>query len=136
MAPRPSATEEPAVEGRHGLDFARALAARDRTALLGVLDPHLEFRALTPRRYWEADQAQEVVDAIVLGTWFSGDDTVMELMEVDSAEVGGRRRVGYRLRVQNPEGIFLVEQQAYYEVGADDRIGWLRIMCAGYQPFS
>lgn len=44
-----------------------------------------------------------------------------------------RQRVGYRLRVRNDDGLHLVEQQAYLSE-RDGRIGWLRVMCAGYRP--
>lgn len=41
--------------------------------------------------------------------------------------------MGYRLRVRNDDGVHLVEQQAYLGE-LDGKIGWLRIMCAGYRP--
>jgi hypothetical protein len=41
--------------------------------------------------------------------------------------------VGYRLTVKNPDGDFVVEQQAY--IGTrDDRIGWMRVVCSGFRP--
>ncbi len=40
---------------------------------------------------------------------------------------------GYRLAVSNPQGSFLVEQQAYYETGAGS-ITWMRVLCSGYRP--
>jgi hypothetical protein len=50
--------------------------------------------------------------------------------------VGDRARVAYQLRVVSPDGVFLVEQQAYFEVDDDDRINWLRIMCSGFRAIS
>ena len=44
-----------------------------------------------------------------------------------------RQRVGYRLSVSNPDGQFLVEQQAYLS-DRDGRIGWMRVLCSGYRP--
>jgi hypothetical protein len=35
--------------------------------------------------------------------------------------------------VRNPEGLFLVEQQAYL-AERDGRIGWMRVLCSGYRP--
>ena len=52
-------------------------------------------------------------------------------METDA--FADRERVGYRLRVRNTDGLHLVEQQAYL-TERDGRIGWLRIICAGYRP--
>jgi hypothetical protein len=116
-----------------GEAFARALAAKDADALKKTLSPTLDFRALTPSRFWEADNAEAVVDDIVLGPWFGDSDCIDDLEAVETSEVGGRRRVAYRLRVSNPEGRFLVEQQAYYDTDGE-RITWMRILCAGYRP--
>jgi len=43
--------------------------------------------------------------------------------------------VGYRFRVKNPDGIFLVEQQAYLSQD-DGQIAWMRVVCSGYRPTS
>ena len=40
--------------------------------------------------------------------------------------------MSYLLRVRNLTGVFLVEQQVYFDV-ENDRISWLRIMCSGYR---
>jgi hypothetical protein len=47
--------------------------------------------------------------------------------------VGDRERVGYRFRVRNPDGLFVVEQQAYLS-GSDGRIEWMRVVCSGFRP--
>ena len=47
--------------------------------------------------------------------------------------VGGRERVGYRFAVHNPEGDFLVEQQAYL-TSRYGQIEWMRVLCSGFQP--
>ena len=36
-------------------------------------------------------------------------------------------------RGHNPDGPFVVEQQAYYEE-RDGRIGWMRVICSGFRP--
>ena len=46
-----------AMDERAGPEFAHALAARDFDKLQSLLDPDVEFRALTPRRTWEASGA-------------------------------------------------------------------------------
>jgi hypothetical protein len=116
-----------------GEDFARALVAKDATGLKGVLAPELDFKAMTPGRFWEAERADEVVDDIVLGHWFEPTDEIGTLEHLETSSVGGRQRVAYRITVRRGGDAFLVEQQAYFDVGAD-RICWLRIMCSGYQP--
>jgi len=116
-----------------GERFVAALAAKDGDALRAVLDPALDFRALTPGKFWECDGADDLVDRVVLGHWFEPTDRITEVLRVDTDDVGARHRVGYRLAVTNDDGDHVVEQQAYYESDGD-RITWLRILCAGYQP--
>lgn len=115
-----------------GPRFAAALAARDAAAMRALLHPDVEFRALTPRRAWEADDPDAVVD-IVLGRWFTAADEIRAVVAVDQDEVADRERVGYRLDITNPDGRFLVEQQAYL-TERDGRIGWMRVLCTGYRP--
>jgi hypothetical protein len=37
-----------------GEQFARALAAKDFGRVAELLDPEVDFRGMTPRRFWEA----------------------------------------------------------------------------------
>ena len=116
-----------------GERFARAVAAKDAPALLGLLAPEVDFRAMTPSRFWESNSAVEVVDDVVLGKWFEPTDLIESIEGIEHDVVIDRERVGYRFRVTNADGAFIVEQQAYLGV-QDDRIAWLRIMCSGYRP--
>jgi hypothetical protein len=116
-----------------GERFAQALATKDAPALLGLLEPDVDFRALTPNRFWEANSASEVVDEIMLGTWFDPTDHIQSLEDMQTSSVADRDRVSYQLRVKNGDRVFLVEQQAYFAV-EHDRINWLRILCSGYRP--
>jgi 3-phenylpropionate/cinnamic acid dioxygenase small subunit len=113
--------------------FASALAAKDRDAMLALLGPEVEFRALTPRRTWEADDPQAVLE-IVFGNWFDDSDRIEALESVESDVVADRERLRYRLSVSNPEGSFVVEQQGYLTAGEDGRIEWMRLVCSGYRP--
>lgn len=114
-----------------GEDFARAVAAKDHDRVRQLLHPELDFRAMTPKKIWEAETPEDVLSA--LSTWFSDDDHIDGLDVVETDAFADRQRVGYRLRVNNADGEHLVEQQAYLSE-RDGRIGWLRIMCAGYRP--
>jgi hypothetical protein len=117
-----------------GTRFVKALATKDAPALLDVLSPNVDFRAMTPGRFWEASTAKEVVDDIVLRYWFEPTDHIEALEGIEPGEsVGPRHRIGYRVRVKNADGAFAVDQQAYFEVD-NERISWLRVMCAGYVP--
>lgn len=116
-----------------GRRFAEAIAAKDSEALRSVLSPDLDFRALTPRKFWEAADADEVLE-IVFGSWFEESDHIDELVEVtDGEDVEDTHRVGYRFAITNPDGAHTVEQQTYYRAEGD-RIDYLRVVCSGFRP--
>lgn len=121
------------METDPGESLAQAIASKNAAALLGLLSPEVDFRAMTPGRFWESSSAAEVVDDVIFGRWFEATDRIDAVDAIECDEVADRRRVGYRFRVTNADGTFLVEQQAYYSVDRD-RIDWLRIMCSGYRP--
>jgi hypothetical protein len=114
-----------------GLGFAEAFAAKDADRLLELLHPEVEFRALTPRRSWEADDRKAVL-SVLLGEWLEADDEVEAIERLDGDAFADRERVGYRFRVNNPEGQFLVEQQAYISE-RDGQIAWMRVLCSGFR---
>lgn len=113
-------------------EFAEALAAKDHERLRAVLHPEIEFRALTPRRGWEGDDVEAVIE-IIFGTWFEDSDNIEALEHLETDAFADRQRAGYRLSISNAEGNFLVEQQAYLSE-RDGQIGWLRVLCTGYRP--
>lgn len=115
-----------------GQDYARALAAKDWEAIAELLDPAIDFRALTPRRTWEASDPESVISG-VLRQWFEDSDEVESLEQLESDAFADRERVGYRFAVHNPEGRFLVEQQAFLS-SSEGRINWMRVVCSGYRP--
>lgn len=115
-----------------GNEFAEALARKDYERIGELLDPEVDFRALTPNRNWEAHGAAAVIGE-VLSQWFEESDRLDELVEVESARVSDRERVAYLLRGVDDEGPFVVEQQAYY-TERDGRIDWMRVLCSGFRP--
>jgi hypothetical protein len=124
---------EVAMEMPVGERFARAIAAKDAPALLRLLAPQVEFRAMTPGRFWEADSAVDVVKDVILGHWFEPTDQIEGIDAIETGTVVDRERVSYRFRVTSDGAPYIVEQQAYLDV-APEGISWLRIMCSGYQP--
>jgi hypothetical protein len=114
-----------------GQEFAAAVAAKDEERLLTLLHSDVDFRAMTPSRVWEANRPDEVI-SVVLGNWFDQTDEIEALEKLESDAFADRQRVGYRFRVRNPEGQFVVEQQAYISE-RDGRIGWMRVLCSGYR---
>ena len=118
-----------------GVRLAEAIAAKDTDALTSLLAPDLDFRALTPGKFWEATTPGDVAE-VVFGTWFKVSDHVDALVHVtEGADVEDTHEVGYRLAITNADGPHTVEQQAYYRT-EDGRISYLRVMCSGYRPSS
>jgi hypothetical protein len=115
-----------------GAEFAHALAAKDTVRLRAVLHPEVDFRGMTPRRSWEAGDPDTVLE-VLLGSWFDESDEIDAVERVESDAFADRQRVGYRFAVSNPDGRFVVEQQAYL-AERDGRIGWMRVVCSGFRP--
>jgi hypothetical protein len=120
-----AATTVPAL----GRRFVEALATGEPDALRAVLHPEIDFRGLTPNRFWEAHDRDTVVD-IVLGVWFTQDDELDELVLVETDAFADREQVRFRFRGRNRDGPMLVEQQAYL-TERDGLIDWMRIVCSG-----
>jgi hypothetical protein len=115
-----------------GADFARAFAAKDAGRIRELVHPEIDFRGLTPSRSWEAADPDSLV-SILFDEWLENKDEVESLDEVETDSVADRERVGYRFSVRNPDGRFVVEQQAY--VGTrDGQIDWMRVVCSGFRP--
>ena len=116
-----------------GEQFVRAFTARDRTGLSGLLADSIDFRGLTPGRYWEGTTSREVVDEILLGHWIDDTDRVTEVISIATGRVADREHVAYRFRLENAGVSYIAEQQAYYMVSGG-RISWLRMLCSGPRP--
>lgn len=115
-----------------GARFAEALGRKDFGAVMGLLDPQIDFRGLTPGRTWEATGADAVVNGI-LRQWFEDTDELEEIVSVESDGFADRKRVSYRFRGHNAEGPFVVEQQAYY-TESEGQINYMRVLCSGFRP--
>ena len=112
----------------------RAIAAKDAEALVALLSPDIDFRAMTPGSFWEATTTHAVVADVILGQWFEDSDRIEAIESISAGDdVEDLHRVAYRFRVRNDDGRYTVEQQAYYDV-KDDQIDYLRIICSGYRP--
>jgi len=124
--PTPSATEQARA-------FVEAIAAQDASRLRGLLATSVRFRAVTPRRFWEADTAPVAVDEIVLGTWFAPDVTVHALEDVQVDAVGDLTGFRYRMRLGRDGERYVVEQSGYLHV-TGDAIDDVRLVCSGFLP--
>ena len=115
-----------------GRRFVEALAIKDTEALRAVLHPEVDFRGLTPNRFWEAHDRDAVLE-IVFGVWFGADDELEELVLMRSDAFADREQVRFRFRGSNRDGPMVVEQQAYL-TERDGLIGWMRVVCSGQRP--
>ena len=115
-----------------GTEFARAFGEKDFERVQALLDPDVDFRGLTPSRAWEASGPRAVIDD-VLKLWLEPDDEVEAIESIETDSFADRERVGYRFRVSNPSGRFVVEQQAYL-TQVEGRIAWMRVVCSGFRP--
>jgi hypothetical protein len=118
-----------------GEEFARAFAAKDTDTLRQLLAPTVDFRGMTPGRFWEAQTPDQVLD-ILLANWVDQNDEVTALLSVEPGDaVVDTNRVGYRLAVMTPDGPHTVEQQMYYRE-EDGRLVFMRVVCSGFRPTS
>jgi hypothetical protein len=115
-----------------GAQFARALSVKDFDTLSDLLHPEVDFRGLTPNRFWEATDGDSLISG-VLRQWFEDEDEIRTLELLETDVVADRERVGYRFSVRCPDGDYLVEQQAYLST-RDGRIDWMRVVCSGFRP--
>ena len=127
---RPSATEldAPGATSRSEA-YVAALGARDESALRALFTADVDFRAMTPRRVWEATTPDGVAD-IVLGHWLSA-DYEPSVRDARFGRVGDREYLSYRADVDRGEGPQQLEQHAFLTT-VDGRISWMRVLCSGY----
>ena len=111
--------------------FVHAYAQHNRADLLGLLAADVDFRGMTPGRFWEASTAEGLVDDVLLH-WLDVHDVVQQVLALDRDWMADREHVSFRLSVHTPDGHHLVEQQAYLMVD-DGLISWLRMMCSGFR---
>ena len=100
--------------------------------MVRLLDPHVEFRALTPGRDWSADDATSVVQGIILDTSFNGVDEDMTVVSLAGSSVGGRYALDYELYLTRRGDPYCLAQHAYFDVSGG-KITWMRVLCSGYQ---
>jgi ketosteroid isomerase-like protein len=113
-------------------EFLDAILARDFSRASRHLREDVDFRAMTPSRFWEASDPAGVEK--VLRAWFENPEREVERVEpIETGSVADTRRVGWRVHGQRAEGPFVYEQQVYVRE-QDGAIGWMRIMCCGPRP--
>lgn len=66
--------------------------------LRGLFSTPVTFRAVTPRRFWDAETVVGVVD-IILGIWFGPNKQITDIISLKTDSVDDVERVSYRLGV-------------------------------------
>jgi hypothetical protein len=69
--------------------FAKTLAAKDVEAVRAVTTQDVNFRAMTPGRFWEANTHAELAE-VLFGSWLEPTDEVMALLSTSTGEVSTR----------------------------------------------
>lgn len=134
-----------------GLQFAKAIGAKDLDHIRELAHPNLHFRALTPTKFQEAhgdEGAQGAID--IIKAWFfdEGDD-VQEVIDPQVEELPsyGRYRLTYRLRLKSADNSawfreegwgdpaddddWIVDQAGYYDVRRE-LIARMYLACSGF----
>ncbi len=113
-------------------EFVDAILARDFSRARDLLHPAIDFRAMTPKRVWEADDPAGVEK--VLRAWFEHPERDVERVEpTEPDSIADTTRVGWRVHGSGTDGPFVYEQQAYLREDGGQVI-WLRVMCSGPRP--
>src|SRR3954466_6089863 len=102
-----------ATDGSLGARMARAVGGKDASTLRALFATPVTFRAVTPRRFWDAETAVGVVD-VFLSVWFGPDKHVTEMTSLTTDNVGDVQKVSYRLKVGLASGPSVIEQVMYY----------------------
>jgi hypothetical protein len=121
-----------ATESTLGVQLAHAIFTRDARDLRSLFSTPVTFRAVTPRRFWDAETPVGVAD-IVLGTWFGPEKQITAVTSVETDTIGDVAKVTYRMAVDVDSTPTVVEQVAYYSE-EDGLITHLRLVCSGFRP--
>jgi ketosteroid isomerase-like protein len=115
-------------------DLVEAIVARDLPRAQALMHPDVDFRAMTPKRTWEAEDPGGVEE--VLRAWFEHPEREVERVEpTEPASVEDTMRVGWRVYGTEARGPFVYEQQAFVREDGG-RVVWMRVMCSGPRPVS
>ena len=115
-----------------GRRFIDAIVAHDWPAISDCFEADGRFRAVVPNTKPFRDHVGGAAAADQLRRWF-GDADITELMESNVQPVEDRIRVTYRIHEHEPDGWFVVEQQAYITLG-HQAIAYMNLVCSGFRP--
>jgi hypothetical protein len=108
------------------------IVAHDWQAIAACFDPGARFRAVVPNENPFRDRVGGKEVAAQFQRWF-GDADVTELLDSTVERVEDRVHLAYRIHEHEPDGWFVVEQQAYITPG-DRGIAYMNLVCSGFRP--
>jgi hypothetical protein len=117
-----------------GRRFLHAITERDWESLERCFAPDAVFRAVVPSQKPFREHRGGAAAASQVSAWFK-DAAVHEVLESDVEVIADRIRVRYRVRNHEPEGWFLVEQQAFLTPGPRG-IEACNLICSGFRPIA
>ena len=130
----PSLAGEPAVIPRPDSVriFFDSLAAQDFPRLASAFSDDVQLRALLPGEFREWDGAERVT--ATFRRWF-GNTEEYEFVDATVDAANSRLHLRWRAHLRAGrlgDGWFVVDQEAYIDTDADDRICELSLLCSGY----
>jgi hypothetical protein len=115
-----------------GRTFIDSIIAHDWPRIAACFEPGARFRALVPKENAFRDRVGGDEAAAQVQRWF-GDADVTELLESTVERVEDRIHIAYRIHEHEPDGWYVVEQQAYITPG-DRGIAYMNLVCSGFRP--
>lgn len=105
------------------------LMAGDASGAAALLSPDVQFRAVTPKKFFELAGRDDVMAAF--DRWFrAGWREALESFAADA--VGPRQHMTYRVRWSDEYcRRFVFEQHVYYEADGSG-ITWVELLCSGH----
>src|SRR3954453_17419512 len=114
-----------------GRAFIDAIVARDWDRIEACFEPNATFRGLVPKANPLRERKGGADAAAQMRSWF-GDADVTELVDSTVEAMGDRVHIAYRIHEHEPDGWYLVEQQAYITPG-DRGIAFKHLLCSGFR---
>jgi hypothetical protein len=112
-----------------GQRFVTAIAHRAWSELATYLDDAVEFRGLTTKGLFSADDRASAASHVQ--TWFGWLDQ-LTLLSSEVQPMHDRLHISYRFRAHKDQW-YLIEQQAYCSI-EDGQIKQIYLVCSGFRP--
>jgi hypothetical protein len=114
-----------------GRAFIDAIVAHDWDGIAACFEPDASFRGLVPKANPLRERTGGDEAAAQMRAWF-GDADVTELVSSTVEQMHDRIHLAYQIHEHEPDGWYLVEQQAYITPG-EHRIAYMNLLCSGFR---